>query len=493
MLMRRLTLVIAFAISIAFAGCGGNPIKNGYFESQDSRPALNRSDEILRATNAPTLWSSAEAILPIKRVLVPYCTRPFQWRNGADGSLWVYCPIDQAGRFADWVAKVDPQPEAGTRPAPPTKDMKRVPLKQCGNSLCTEAILGSRWMRIGPQTANTAIDTTVVEWMNLDAVSFASVTDAIYRYVGGDSAAPIPVRSLPQSLALGGIDEKRLASSIASIRDTASLARAKSYLEQLYPGSRLGATELTERHRVLVYQPNVNIALNSTSVAAVTAALTILEKQDLDNRVPAARNHLLLLLRKDRTFSSLWRAFTMSNAKEDFVAAQGLAKSRADLEAFEQGAVKLVTNPIRLFNVEFRFDKAQIAHSHKENAGVFSMFSVWFNKSVSGTLALELARDSPIRPRYGNYDVTVDLNLTIPRNSQVRSKFAGNSDKPTDWVVNRTVTARLSPPNYRASVKVDFGTAEIAFFDRGSQGGHTLVSPTDDPTVTVRIPSVSTF
>jgi hypothetical protein len=106
--------------------------------------------------------------------------------------------------------------------------MKRVPLKQCGNSLCTEAILGSRWMRIGPQTANTAIDTTVVEWMNLDAVSFASVTDAIYRYVGGDSAAPIPVRSLPQSLALGGIDEKRLASR-NGIESVAGMVVSKRY------------------------------------------------------------------------------------------------------------------------------------------------------------------------------------------------------------------------------------------------------------------------
>lgn len=191
-----------------------------------------------------------------------------------------------------------------------------------------------------------------------------------------------------------------------------------------------------------------------------------------------------------REFAPLLRLYEITKDVALLKAAQPLARSPDDRRRIEQAAVLLTRYPGRLFDVRGSFSGGQVTSEVQENMGVLSAFTVHVLKPVRGGVAVKLRPDSPLRLRHGRYRITVDVELNIRRDEELRSTFLGDKNNRSDITKATAVQVTLGPPNYDGVATFDFGTLRLGYLQSGARGGYTAVRLLDDPVVSLRARSV---
>lgn len=206
------------------------------------------------------------------------------------------------------------------------------------------------------------------------------------------------------------------------------------------------------------------------------------------------RDKSLARLRADyaqrREFAPLYRLYKLTDDVALMKLAQPFARTTEDRRRLEEAAVMAVKNPGRLFDVNGEFSSTPVTSSVKENMGIFANFTVYVYKQTRGTIALKLRPDSPLRLRHGRYAVTVDVDLSMKRDEELRSGILGNKNTTPNIFKSDTATVTVSGPDYEGTARFDFGNLDVGYFQSGSRGGYTAIRLSENPQATLRIRSI---
>ena len=213
-------------------------------------------------------------------------------------------------------------------------------------------------------------------------------------------------------------------------------------------------------------------------------------KQDPDKKAPVVFLALINKMRAQNTFEGYYQAYLLIKDPADAKAAYKLVKTDNHRSKMEAIAVATLADKSRMLDMNL-----QVYPSSTNTSEGSCWFACKYNFSadrrVSGTLTISAKQsNTPIKLKTGTYKVTVSTELTLPRWGIQKSAWLGSFDKQSDEVSRGSVTVTLSPPNYSATVPINFGAMQIAFVQRGSAGGATIYWATGDAQVSARFKSM---
>lgn len=214
-------------------------------------------------------------------------------------------------------------------------------------------------------------------------------------------------------------------------------------------------------------------------------------RNDPDKRAPKVFTKLILEMRAQKSFEGYYTTYLLLEDVADAKQAQRLATTEEHKRKLEHIAVTALADKSRLLGFDVRLNPGSTS-SGEGRCIWLCRYNFSGTRAVSGTLTVKakLTGASPIRLRYGRYKVTFASRMTTPVHFERRSKWLGNASTDEDVVSNQTFTVTLSPPDYEATIPIAFGTVNVAWFERGSQGGWEARWATGDPQISMAFRSM---
>lgn len=222
-------------------------------------------------------------------------------------------------------------------------------------------------------------------------------------------------------------------------------------------------------------------------------------KYDPDKKAPQVFVALINKMRAQNTFEGYYQAYLLIKDPADAKAAFKLVRNddhRAKMEAI---AVTTLADKSRLLDMDLAIAPSSTSSSEGScSGGLLGFFgfapckyNFTANRSVNGNLTIRAKPiGSPIKLRMGTYKVTLSKELVFSRWGIQESNVLGSFNRRSDQTTNESMTVTLSPPNYSATVPINFGNLQVVFFQRGSVGGYTTYYADGDARATVRFRSM---
>jgi len=199
-----------------------------------------------------------------------------------------------------------------------------------------------------------------------------------------------------------------------------------------------------------------------------------------------AKNKLQKLYREDDTYESYTASYKLLNKTYDLEKAYDKAKTVKQKAAMENLVFDMIKTKGSMVNIDLTL-KTPSFSKNNSGGGFFSQSTQYGYMSTYGDLFVSFDKKNlPFQPKYGEYKVSVVLELTIPRSKQVRSKWVGNRDAKANVTETTTVSLYLLPPYNKIKKGFNFMDKTFVYFDRGSTGGFTAIWPSDYPSVKVK-------
>lgn len=214
-------------------------------------------------------------------------------------------------------------------------------------------------------------------------------------------------------------------------------------------------------------------------------------RNDPDKRAPKVFAKLISEMRAQKSFEGYYTAYLLIEDVADAKQAQRLAITEEHKRKLEHIAITALADKSRLLDFDVRLNPGSTS-SGEGRCIWLCRYNFSGTRAVSGTLSVraKLTGASPIRLRYGSYKVTFASRMTTPVHFERRSNWLGNASKDEDVVNNQVFTVTLSPPSYQAIIPIAFGSVNVAWFERGSQGGWEARWATGDPQISVSFQSM---
>ena len=213
-------------------------------------------------------------------------------------------------------------------------------------------------------------------------------------------------------------------------------------------------------------------------------------RQDPDKKAPSVFMALINKMRAQNTFEGYYQAYLLIKDTADAKAAFKLARTDEHRAKMEAIAVAALADKSRLLDMSLQLN-AGTTNIGEGGCGFSCNANFDARRHVTGTITVRAKPSgSPIKLRLGSYQVTLSTELTLPRWGKQESSLSGNFDRPSDDKVNGVVTVVLAPPNYAASIPVDFGAVQVAYSQRGASGSYTRYWAVGDAQATVRFKSM---
>ncbi len=220
--------------------------------------------------------------------------------------------------------------------------------------------------------------------------------------------------------------------------------------------------------------------------------LTDFAKADPDKRAPGVFLKLIERMRGQNSFEGYYNAYLLIEQPVDAKQAQRLATNDEHRTKLEHLAVTALTDKSRLFSMAMTLEPSA-TRSAQGGCWMFCEHNFTATRAVGGSISLKgNAAGSPIRLKQGVYDATVTVSVEVPRQAQQRSNtiWVGSFDKRDDVRVVKDFKLTLRPPSYEATVPFALGSVAIAFLNRGSAGGYTVITAIGNPVVTAQLKSL---
>lgn len=208
-------------------------------------------------------------------------------------------------------------------------------------------------------------------------------------------------------------------------------------------------------------------------------------RNDPDKRVPGIFLKLISQMRAQNTFDGFYNAYLLLQDPIDAKAATKLVKTDQHRRMMENVAVASLVDKSRLLAMDLQVNSNA---TRNNEGGCFWLCRYNFStfRKVTGAVMLKAnVAGSPIKLKLGTYRVNLTASVVLPREKQRRSNWQGNFDGRDDQEVSKDFSVTLSPPNYAATLPIDLGEVNLAFFERGSAGGYTAAWAAGDAAVTV--------
>lgn len=207
-------------------------------------------------------------------------------------------------------------------------------------------------------------------------------------------------------------------------------------------------------------------------------------RSDPDKRAGPIFLKLVQRMRAQNSFEGFYHAYLLLQEPKDAKAASRLVRTDEHRRMMENVAVASLVDKSRLLDLDLRLDTTatKIAEG---SCWMLCRYSFKALRPLKGVVTLRAnVSGAPIKLQIGTYKVTLTATATMPRSKQVRSSWVGNFDGSNDQVISKDFTVTLAPPNYTATVPFDLGMLDLAFAERGSAGGYTLIWATGNATTT---------
>ncbi len=211
---------------------------------------------------------------------------------------------------------------------------------------------------------------------------------------------------------------------------------------------------------------------------------------DPDKRAPGIFLKLISQMRAQNTFDGFYNAYLLLQDPQDAKAAAKLVKTDQHRRMMENVAVASLVDKSRLLAMDLQVNSNA---TRNNEGGCFWLCRYNFStfRKVTGAVTLKAnVAGSPIKLKLGTYRINLTARVVLPREKQRRSNWQGNFDGRDDQDVSKDFSVTLSPPNYAATLPIDLGEINLAFFERGSAGGYTAAWAAGDAAVTVTYRSV---
>jgi hypothetical protein len=196
-------------------------------------------------------------------------------------------------------------------------------------------------------------------------------------------------------------------------------------------------------------------------------------RDDPEKKAPQVFLALINKMRGQNSFEGFYNAYLLIQDPADAKAALALAKTNLQRAQIENMAVSTLVDKGRLLDMQFQM----LPNSTQTGEGKCLMpCSANFraSRTFAGSLLVKAkTSDTPIRLRAGTYKVTFDTELVLPRWYLRDAPQLGKADQRSDEIRRGKVVVTLAPPNYSASVNVEFGSFDLVFFERGIAGGYS--------------------
>ena len=207
-------------------------------------------------------------------------------------------------------------------------------------------------------------------------------------------------------------------------------------------------------------------------------------RNDPDKRAGPIFLKLIQRMRAQNSFEGFYHAYLLLQDPKDAKAASRLVRTDEHRRMMENVAVVSLVDKSRLLELDLRLDTTA-TKTTEGSCWMLCRYNFKALKPLTGAMTLRAnVPGAPIKLRIGTYRVTLTATATMPRSKQVRSSWVGNFDGSNDQVITKDFTFTLAPPNYSATVPLDLGTLDLAFAERGSAGGYTLIWATGNATTT---------
>lgn len=288
------------------------------------------------------------------------------------------------------------------------------------------------------------------------------------------------------------------------------LIQTRAPVEERSMLSKMGADELRaflKSHKVEAEQPESQASQEGMAAAEQylheRLAERIVQGTDVQREAmltdefatPELKRQATDRLKRDymarREFPPILRLYKLTQDVSLLQGGQGFVKSTDDRLALEQAAAAVTKSPGRLFDLDGHFERVSPEGNAKENMGVFANFTATVRQPLRGYLEIKQNKASPLKLRYGTYQVTINLAWKAERLNTQRSTFLGNKNVQEPRSGSKMVTVRLSPPDYQGRVPFDFGAQEFGYFQSGSMGGFTAIQLLSDPVATAEVASIT--
>jgi hypothetical protein len=211
---------------------------------------------------------------------------------------------------------------------------------------------------------------------------------------------------------------------------------------------------------------------------------------DPDKRATKIFLSLINRMREQNTFEGYYQAYLLIRDPADAKSAYKLARTDEHRSKMENIAVATLVDKGRLFELSLRLNPSSTS-SREGSCLMFCNYNFTASRNVTGTLTVRAKKSgSPIKLRLGTYKLNFSSLLTLPRWGQRKSNWLGNFDQRSDQVLSGAINVTLRPPDYTVSIPVNFGTLEIAWFERGSAGGYSAYWADGNARASVKLKNV---
>lgn len=210
---------------------------------------------------------------------------------------------------------------------------------------------------------------------------------------------------------------------------------------------------------------------------------------DPENKAKEVFLKLINAMRAQKTFEGYYNAYLLIQDPEDARKASALARTDEHRIKIENMAVATLADKNRLFDFDLRINPTS-TNSSEGGCWMACKYNFKANRALSGQLNVRLQPSSPIKLKQASYKVAFAAHIEMPRWKIRESFWLGNFNGSNDVSYDQNVVVTVTPPNYSASVPVQLGSLEVAFFQRGSAGGYEGAWATDNATVQLKITSV---
>lgn len=209
-------------------------------------------------------------------------------------------------------------------------------------------------------------------------------------------------------------------------------------------------------------------------------------RNDPDKKAPVVFMALINRMRAQNTFEGFYQAYLLIKDPADAKAAFRLIKNDEHRFKVEAIAVASLADKNRLLDVSFQLNPSTL-NNNTFNCGVNCTSNTNASRNITGTISVKAKQgNSPIKLRVGTYQVTFNTELILPRWGKQESNIGGSFDKQSDDITKGTVSVVLSPPNYSATVPVDFGSVLVASAQRSSSGSYSRFWAIGDARATIK-------
>lgn len=195
--------------------------------------------------------------------------------------------------------------------------------------------------------------------------------------------------------------------------------------------------------------------------------------------IDSAKEKLIKLYRQQNNFKGYLLAYKLLSKKSDGEKALDKAHSSLEKAKLEKAVFDNIKSKESLVNSSI--SSVGASYSEDEFSGtMFSKYSLYAMIYPEGKVGVEFINFLPYTPKFGIYQVVVEISCIVPRQEQLRSNWLGNKDAKKDVKTTSSVVLTLKPPYKKVSEVFHGKKTDFVYFNRGSAGGFTAKWPSEN-------------